>query len=146
MSIPGSPSYPAPPAPPARPGSVTAVVAVTWIAAVLDIIGGAALWAVSSSADLVAAMDTTQAELRGVGIVSVAIGVLVALVATSLASGSRVARALVSILMVLRIAGAITTLLLIGASGVLEAAVSGVLAFVVLGMLWNQSAQAYFAR
>lgn len=145
MSVPTGETHPAPATPRTRPGSVTAVVILTWVAAVLDIIGGAALWALSSNSDLVAAMGTTRAELAAVGVTSLVIGALVALVAISLASGSRLARALVSILMVLRIAGAIATVVLVGTSGAFEAAVATVLSIVVLAMLWNQRAQAYFA-
>ncbi len=127
-----------------RPGGVTAVVIVTWVAALLDMIGGAALWLLSASAELADAIDVTAAEMRGVGIGTFAVGVITGLVATSLSKGSRFARMLVSILMVLRLIGAAVILLLLGVSGILEAAVAAVLSIVVLTLLWNRTAQEYF--
>lgn len=127
-----------------RPGGVTAVVIVTWVAALLDMIGGGALWLLSRSQQVTDAVDVTAAEMRGVGIGIFAVGVIVALVATSLSTGSRFARMLVTILMVLRLIGAAVTLVLLGASGILEAAVAAVLSIVVLRLLWNRTAQEYF--
>lgn len=127
-----------------RPGSVTLVVVLIWISAILSILGGVILffWAADGGAQ---AIDANQAWVTGG--VEIVIGLILALLASALGHGSRFARFLITVAMLLR--------LIISAVGLVEAwgqpyswleAVSVAFALLILWLLWNAKAGAFFAR
>ncbi|GAA1875651.1 hypothetical protein GCM10009836_66190 [Pseudonocardia ailaonensis] len=123
---------------PRRPGSVTVVVVLTWISAVLALLGGIALLVLGASAPNRLAVI--------VGVVYVLIGLVTGAVASRLGKGGRGARLLVTILTVLQIVGALTALTGVGAT---TATSSGwgsiVIGLLLLYLLWNARANAFFA-
>lgn len=128
---------------PARPGSVTTVVVLTWIVAILTIIGGVALLLLSD--DTLSQAGIAKGTATTFGWVEIVLGVVVALVAMGLARGSNGARMLVTILMIVRIVAAVWIAVAVGSSAVWSAVATGILALIILGLLWNAKASAYFA-
>lgn len=127
-----------------RPGSVTAVVFLTWLAAIVDLVGGAVLVFFSSAEEIQAATGSSETAIRTAGWVTLAIGILVALVAIRLGEGSSGARMLVTILMLARVGSGIYLLVTTGAHGGTEAIVTIVLSAGVLYLLWTGAGAAYF--
>jgi hypothetical protein len=131
-------------APAPRPGSVTTVVVITWIVAVLTILGGVLFLVMSDSALSEAGISGSTATTYG--IVELILGAIIALVAIGLGSGNNFARILVSILMVLRLGVAIWAgIVLWGHGGFWSVVIAGLLALLVLALLWNDRANEFFA-
>ena len=132
------------PAPAPRPGSVTTVMVVTWIVAILTILGGLLFLFISDSALDEAGISASTATTYG--IVELLLGVVIALVAIGLGGGNNFARILVSILMVLRLGAAIWAgIVLWGSGGFWSVVIAGLLALIVLALLWNDRANQFFA-
>jgi hypothetical protein len=131
-------------APAPRPGSVTTVVVVTWIVAILTILAGVLFLLISDSA--LAEADISEGTATTYGIVELVLGAVIALVAIGLGRGNNFARILVSILMVLRLGVAIWAgIVLWGTGGFWSVVVAGLLALLVLVLLWNDRANQFFA-
>jgi hypothetical protein len=127
-----------------RPGTVTTVVVLTGIAGVVDIIAGAALWVFSRSDSLADLTDASQSTVTAQGVAFVVLGLVALGLAVLLGSGSNLARVLVSLLMVLRIAGVIWVVAVTGWGKAGETLPSALIAFIVLGFLWNRRAGEFF--
>ncbi len=127
-----------------RPASVTTVVVLTGLAGLVDIIAGAALWGLSRSNSLQELTDAGQSTIVIQGIGFMVLGVIALGLAALLGSGSKLARMLVSVLMVLRIAGVIWVVASTGWGQAGEVLPSALIAFVVLGFLWNRKASEFF--
>ena len=125
-----------------RPASVTVVVVLTWFAAVVSIAGGVV--ALLLSAEELAVADISEASAIIYGWTSIVIGAAAALVAIGLGSGSSLARALVSLLMVARMGVGLWAIISLP-EGIVAGVVTIVLALIVLFLLWNGKASAYFA-
>lgn len=134
------------PAAPRRPGTVTAVVVLTWLTAALDLIAGATLLAFVGDRTYQDAMGLDEDALRAYAIGTLVMGALVALVAYVLAKGSRLARVLVSALMVVRIALHMFGIIAVGTTALFEGIIGVVFAVLVLVLLWNERANAWFGR
>jgi hypothetical protein len=131
-------------APAPRPGSVTTVVVVTWIVAIFTILAGVLFLLISDSA--LAEADISEGTATTYGIVELVLGAVIALVAIGLGKGNNFARILVSILMVLRLGVAIWAgIVLWGTGGFWSVVVAGLLALLVLVLLWNDRANQFFA-
>jgi len=125
-----------------RPASVTAVVVLTWLAAIGAVLSGILILTLSDEQLALAALDPSTATTAGW--TEIILGVVTALVALGLSSGSRLSRFLVTVLMLMRaVAGlwVIVALPAVRVSGVLTVALS----VLVLFLLWNQRASAFFA-
>lgn len=127
-----------------RPTSVSVVVALTWLAAFLDLVGGAVLVFFASSEEIQAATGASEASITTSGWVTLVIGILVAVVAIRLGEGSSGARLLVSTLMVLRIGVAIWVLIAAGTHGGTESILTLALSAAVLYLLWTGPASDWF--
>lgn len=127
-----------------RPTSVSVVVALTWIAAFLDLVGGAVLVFFASSEEIQAATGASEASITSSGWVTLVIGILVAVVAIRLGEGSSGARLLVTTLMVLRVGVAIWVLVAAGAHGGTESIVTLALSAAVIYLLWSGPANDWF--
>ena len=125
-----------------RPASVTVVVVLTWFAAVVSIAGGVV--ALLLSAEELAAADISEASANVYGWTSIVIGAAAALVAIGLGSGSSLARALVSLLMVARMGVGLWAIISLP-EGIVAGVITIALALIVLFLLWNGKASAYFA-
>lgn len=127
-----------------RPGSVTFVMVLTWIIAVFTILGGL-LFLLADSATL-AEVGLTKSAANAYGIAEMVLGLVIALVAKGLGSGNNFSRFLVSVLMLLRIGVSIWVAIeLWGYAGFWAVVVAGLLSLLVLVMLWNARANAFFA-
>lgn len=125
-----------------RPASVVIVTILTWISALGAI--GLGLWAVIDPSALASEGSLTQ--VRTEGFVSIIVGLVTAMVATGLARGNQFARFLVSALMLLRIiGGAIAVFLTFGSYYMWAALVSVLIAVLILWLLWNARAGAFFS-
>lgn len=126
-----------------RPASVSFVVFLTWLSAILTIISG--LIAVISPDSFVASDGWSDGMIRAAGGIEIAIGLVVALVASALGKGSRFARLLVSAFMFLRlIASAFIAVGNIGNAYMWAGLITGALALLILYLLWNAKAGAFF--
>lgn len=127
-----------------RPASVTLVVVLTWISAVLAVLGGLLLIVVGSITG--GAAGLTPGVLGGIGVAYVILGLITGAVAARLARAGNGARLLVSVLVVLQIAGGIAAISTVGSgSTVTQALVSILVGIVILLLLWNARANAFFA-
>lgn len=124
-----------------RPVSVTVVVVLTWFAAIVSIVAGVV--ALLLSADELAAAGIAEASANAYGWASIIIGALTALVAMGLSGGSSLARALVSLLMVARMGVGLWAILSLP-EGVVAGVLTIALALLVLFLLWNGKANAFF--
>lgn len=126
----------------ARPTSVTVVVVLTWIAALVSIVSG--IVALLLTADELTSAGVSEQSATVFGWAAIIVGAVAALVALGLGRGSSLARNLVSLLMVVRMSLALWAMLTLP-----EAIVPGVITFavalLVLYLLWNGRASAYFA-
>lgn len=128
--------------PPTRPGSVTLVVVLVWISALVSIVGGVLILLVSPATG---GVNVGRAVIV-LGLAVLVVGLVTAAVASRLGKGGNGARLLVSVLQVLQIAGAIAGITAVGGgSTVGQSAFRIVLALVILGLLWNSRANAFFA-
>ena len=131
-------------APAPRPGSVTIVMVVTWVVAILTIIAGVLFLVMSESA--LSEAGISEGTATTYGIVELVLGAVIALVAIGLGGGNNFARFLVSILMVLRLGVAIWAgFVLWGHGGFWSVVIAGLLALLVLALLWNDRANQFFA-
>jgi hypothetical protein len=124
---------------------VTVAVAIGWIAVVLDVVGGVALLVLAGNGDVTSALGADEATARTVGIVSLVIAAILALVVYLLGKGSNVARMLVTIVMLLRIGFAIWAIVAFGTHQLAEAIVSMAIAVTAIVLLWNDKANTFFA-
>ena len=128
-----------------RPGGVTVVIALTWVVAFLSMVSGF-LAIVGDDARIGRFRLNTDISV-GLGIAELAFGVVAALVAIGLARRSALARLLVSGMMLLRIiAGVWIAVQYSTPSGWLQPALTAAFAFLILLLLWNPQAGAYFNR
>ncbi|WP_062529022.1 hypothetical protein [Demequina rhizosphaerae] len=89
-----------------RPPGVTFVVILTWVAAIGDLVTGAALvWLSLNMGGVDIAL--TASELRAYAFVLLAVGLLTSAFALGIAAGSQVSRVIVMIIMAARLAGGI---------------------------------------
>ncbi|HEX6887672.1 MAG TPA: hypothetical protein VF143_06160 [Candidatus Nanopelagicales bacterium] len=130
---------------PRRPGGVTFVVLLTWVVAFLSLVRGfLALFGEPSALRVTDPATGTGATYAWT---ELGFGILVALVAIGLARGSSVARLLVSALMVLRVLAAIwAAFAFSGLASLLGSALLGGFAVIILLLLWNGRADAFFSR
>jgi hypothetical protein len=127
-----------------RPGGVTFVATITFLIAFLSMVRG--FLAILGEGGPVSG-DLAGVSLTTYGWVELGFGIATALVAIGLFRGSGLARLLVTALMVLRIVAAVWA----GFSGnglvwLLASALVGGLAVLVLLLLWNGRADAWFSR
>jgi len=78
-----------------------------YVGAILDIIGGIVLITERNDADLLDAIDATSSDVTTYGVVAIAMGVIVFLIASALRSGANWARLLIGLIAVLRVAALI---------------------------------------
>jgi hypothetical protein len=125
----------------ARPSSVTMVVVLTWLAAAMAIVSGVVVLFLSDAALEEAGISPTTANISAW--TEIVIGVIIALVAVGVSNGSNLARMLISILMVVRAAFGIWAIVMFP-NGLVTGLVTIVLAVLVLYLLWNAKANAFF--
>lgn len=125
----------------ARPSSVTMVVVLTWLAAAMAIVSGVVVLFLSDAALEEAGISPTTANISAW--TEIVIGVIIALVAVGVSNGSNLARMLISILMVVRAAFGIWAIVVFP-SGLVTGLVTIGLAVLVLYLLWNSKANAFF--
>lgn len=128
-----------------RPGSVTIVVVLTWLQALAAIAIGIGLIAVSD--ETLAEVDVDPDTAGVTGIVEIAIGLGIIALAILLGKGANFARVLVSLIMVIRLGLSVWTVVaLFGTAWMWFSAAAGLFALLILILLWNGSANRYFAR
>mgnify|MGYP003585089504 CR=1 FL=1 len=129
---------------PSRPASVSFVVFLTWLVAIVTLIDGAILLFASDATLVAAGVNPDNANLTAW--VSIVLGLVIVLFASALSKGSGFARLLISLLMVFRfVLGAFAVVVLWGSSFFWGALVLTLVAVLVLYLLWNAKASAWFA-
>jgi hypothetical protein len=130
-----------------RPGSVTVVVVLTWISAVIAIVSGVLLLIFAPAVRVQVGNSNVSTAVIIIGVVILVICLLTAWVATRLGKGGNGARILLTILEGLQIAGALATLSTVsGSNTVSQSVVTIIIGVVILALLWNSRANAFFAR
>lgn len=129
---------------PKRPFGVTLVVLLIWIAAILEVVGG--IWLLFRSGDPAFLLQTEvdSGTAKAIAAVGIAFGVVMMLIASALGGGSNAIRILVSFLMVLRILAAPLAVVAMGSGQAPEAVVDLLFSLVILALLWNSKASAFF--
>lgn len=90
-----------------RPFGVSVLVFFVWLQAIFGIVGGALLLIFRDESDVLSHTSLTSDELLTVAIIAIVVGVITAMVASSLGRGSNFARWLVAILNLFHLAGGI---------------------------------------
>lgn len=129
---------------PARPTSVTVAVALTWIAAVTDVVSGIALYLLAGDDAVTGVLDATRAEIQFFALLSLVVGVLVALVALGLQTRGRWALVAITVVMLVRVGIGVYSLLRFGSHHLTGAVLTIVVALLVLALLWNRASRRYF--
>lgn len=128
-----------------RPTSVSVAIVIGWISVILDVVAAVALIALAGDDDVTSALGTDGSTARTIGIVSLAMAAILALVVYLLGRGSNIARMLVTIVMLLRIGVAVWALVAFGTHQLAEAVFSMAIAVIALVLLWNDKANVFFA-
>ncbi|MEG3616211.1 hypothetical protein [Isoptericola haloaureus] len=129
--------------PAVRPGSVTVVVVLTWIVALFSVLAGVIMLLASDEVLAEAGISASNAAVYSW--TEIVFGVITALVAIGLSNGNRFSRFLVTVLMAVRAALTLWTVISWwGIAGSWSALVSGLFAILVISMLWNARADAFF--
>ena len=130
-------------APARRPFGVTLVMILTWLVALLSILGGIA-FLLADTATLLQ-LGISESSATAYGIAEILFGIVVALVAVGLSNGNNFSRFLVSLLMVLRMLAAVVVAAAFwGTDQIWVPVVAGLMALLILFMLWNGRASAFF--
>ena len=129
--------------PAARPGSVTTVMVLTWIVALFSIVAGVIL--LLASDQVLADAGISSGTATTYGWVEIVFGVITALVAVGLGNGNNISRLLVTLLMLLRAALSVwVAIVLWGHAGFWSAVLAGLIAVLILAMLWKARANEFF--
>ena len=128
-----------------RPTSVTVAVAVGWISVLLDALIGITLLVLAGNGDVTSALGTDETTARTMGIASLVVAAILALVVYLLGQGSTIARMLVTIVMLIRIGFAVWAMIAFGTHQLAEAILSATIAVTAIVLLWNDKASAFFA-
>jgi hypothetical protein len=132
-------------APARRPAGVTFIGVLTFLIAFASMVRG--FLAILGNTSSMNPTDLTGSAGTAYGWVELGLGILIALVGAGLLRGSGLARLLVSALMVVRIIAAIWVVLTFsGAAAILASVLIGGIAVIVLLLLWNGRADAFFIR
>jgi predicted Na+-dependent transporter len=122
-------------------------VVLTWISAVIAIVSGVLLLIFAPAVRVQVGNSNVSTAVIIIGVVILVIGLLTAWVATRLGKGGNGARILLTILEGLQIAGALATLSTVsGSNTVSQSVVTIIIGVVILALLWNSRANAFFAR
>lgn len=127
-----------------RPAGVTFVVVLTWIIALLDLLGAAALLFNANEIWTAIQLDMTADEMREYGFFLLAVSVITMLVAVGLGNGNNFSRALVMALMVIRIAISFWAILAFAAAATVPALVDIAFALWILLLLSSHKASDFF--
>jgi hypothetical protein len=128
-----------------RPGSVTVVVVLTIISGILTLLGGLFLLLLGGAATL-DRLNVSGGAVVIFGILYLIFGIITIIVGIGLRNGSRLARMLVTILMVIDIISAITSLIWFQTSQTLTSGIIAIIvSVIVLALLWNRRASEFFA-
>jgi hypothetical protein len=128
-----------------RPGSVTVVVVLTIISGILTLLGGLFLLLLGGAATL-DRLNVSGGAVVIFGILYLIFGIITIIVGIGLRNGSRLARLLVTILMVIDIISAITSLIWFQTSQTLTSGIIAIIvSVIVLALLWNRRASEFFA-
>ena len=109
-----------------------------WLQALIGIAGGAILILVHNQHSVIRSTHSTASTLLAVGIVIAVIGLITALIAWALGRGSNFARWLVGLISLLQLVSAIYTLIRVHGGSRVPAAVDGVIALIILYVLFAE--------
>lgn len=130
---------------PRRPGGVTLLAVLIVISGLLGLIGSIAVIIGRSNDDVLRNTSVSSGTLLWVGIVGVIIALVYLAVARGLTRGSGLARGLATLVAVLSLASAVYQALIQSGNLRYSAIFSGVLALIVLLLLYSPKANAFFA-
>lgn len=132
---------------PERPGVVTFVVILLWIQAIAAAVAGVVAIAFRDNSAVQETVNQQSGDLLVYGIIELAVGALVALVAVSLRGGSRGARSLVGVVQGLRVGVAVWAIVTHHAGGFLGSSIVTIAMgmFVLWALYGNERSDAYFS-
>lgn len=128
-----------------RPTTVTIAIVLGWFSVLADIVAGLALVGLAGNDTLVSALNSDAATTSRIGYASLVFGVVLGLLVWLLSQGSSVVRLLLSIVLVLRIAVSVWAMIELGSHQLSTSVLTLALSVVLLGLLWNGKANAFFA-
>lgn len=129
-----------------RPGGITFIVVLAYIGFIFEVLAGILIMIEADEIFQQAKSGMTEDQLLGVGIATIAIGVIGILLTGALARGSNVVRILFGIWVALQVSGGFYAM--ISHDGVRRGAgiVPLVFGIVILYLLFNQKAHDFFAK
>lgn len=129
---------------PPRPASVSFVVILTWLIAIISIVDGLVL--LFGSDNWLESIGIETSRETTMGWIFIVLGLVIALFASALGNGSKFARLLISILMMFRfVLGVLAVIATWGTNYMWGASIVALVALLVLYLLWNSKASAWFA-
>ena len=126
-----------------RPRGVTVVVVLPYLSGILNLLSGLLVVLLAANAQAQAALAVGRGVLLAAGILGIVIGIVTLLVAGGLRHGRRVARLVVTVIMVLQIVGGIVTATG-GQAQLLSGLVQIAIAVAVIALLWTGEAKQFF--
>lgn len=127
-----------------RPGGVTTVVVLTWFVAILTVGGG--IWLLFAGDNALSDLGISSGQATTQGWVDIILGIVIALFASALGHGSGFARIMITILMIFRfVVASFGAVVLWGSQYFWPVVIAGLIAALVLYLLWNSRASAWFA-
>jgi len=134
------------PAPHRRPGGITFVVILTWIAAIVDLVGGIVLLLLSFDTSLFTDTEVSPTLVRYYGLIALVLGLLTVLVALGLGKGSQFSRVFTILVMAVRLLNAAWALIAIRYVTLWPAVFDLAIAIIIIALLTNRSASDYFRK
>ena len=129
-----------------RPLGITVIVVIMWIQGLLGIVGGLITFFERNNNDLVDHYSASSGTLGAIGIALIVIGLITILLAQALSRGSAGVQLFVGLISAFNLGVAIWGLIALAGTGRVNAIVQGVIAAVVLYILFNRDSQEFFAR
>jgi hypothetical protein len=129
-----------------RPGVVTFVVILLWIQAISAAVAGIAAIVFRDNATVQDTVNQASGDLVVYGIIELAVGALVALVAVSLRGGSRGARNLVGVVQAIRVGVAVWAIVTHHAGGFLGTSIVTIAlgTFILWALYGNERSDEFF--
>lgn len=132
---------PAPAAPARRPGSVTFVAVLTYISGMANIVGGVLLLFTRDT--MARESGGSVAGITTSAVIALLLGIITLIVARGLLDGSRVSRAIVTVVMIVNLINGVLLLFTLQfVSGVIEV----LWTLLLLSLLYTRRANTFFAR
>ncbi len=119
---------------------------LTWVAAIVDLVGGIVLLLLSFDKSLFSDTSVSASLVRYYGLIALVLGLLTIMVALGLSKGSQFARVFTILVMSLRVLNAAWALIIIRYVTLWPAVFDLAIAILIIALLTNRSASDYFRK